>query len=630
MYMKLTIGMACYDDYNGVYMTIGALRKYQNLRNCEIIVIDNNPESEDGRALKSFIEVATSNSGKINTISGQIPCRYIPFVDSVGPAQSKDKVFEEANGEYVLCIDSHVMLAPDAIANLKKWFTKIKNTKKENCLFTGPLLYDNWQTSTHFFPKWRSYMYGIWANAWVKDGLYSNPIEENGKMKLYYLTTLEEIPVDNIDWVGHESYMIKNGWKKIDKNDKPFEILGQGCGLFGCKKSAWLGFNPDFREFGGEEIYINEKFKQRGFTTYCLPFLEWEHRFYKSGGIKYPINIKTRFRNYVLGHQELGLPLDSLVNEFKSAISQEEMDEIIKDPKKYTKSPSAMEIPFSNRQAMFDVYSKTKSELAIHARFLSKLADRYKVITEISSKKESSIFVLNGNPKSLISYQSDKDNVLSYQEILLSKENSSGTAWSLNYISKNKYPETIQDTESLFIEIINDGETCFNLLEKYHGSVKNNIVINNTLKYAEFGENFKPGLSKYIQKFIQAHPEWFILKEIEFENGIIILSKNQQEKPPVPVLEITKNSGPGTYLKLLLKKIGIEPKPGCSCNDRAITMDEKGPEWCNENIDGIVNWLKEEHIKQKPRKVILSFPIPFIRFLVKMLIRRAIKLSERK
>ena len=34
---------------------------------------------------------------------------------------------------------------------------------------------------------------------------------------------------------------------------EPFEIPMQGLGVFSCRTSAWLGFNPLFRGFGGEE-----------------------------------------------------------------------------------------------------------------------------------------------------------------------------------------------------------------------------------------------------------------------------------------------------------------------------------------------------------------------------------------
>src|SRR5215216_6732223 len=39
--VALTIGMATYNDFNGVYFTLQALRWYQDLRDTELLVIDN-------------------------------------------------------------------------------------------------------------------------------------------------------------------------------------------------------------------------------------------------------------------------------------------------------------------------------------------------------------------------------------------------------------------------------------------------------------------------------------------------------------------------------------------------------------------------------------------------------------
>ena len=51
MQPKLTIGMAHFDDYDGLYFTIQALRLYhaEAMKDVELVVIDNNPESPHGK-----------------------------------------------------------------------------------------------------------------------------------------------------------------------------------------------------------------------------------------------------------------------------------------------------------------------------------------------------------------------------------------------------------------------------------------------------------------------------------------------------------------------------------------------------------------------------------------------------
>jgi hypothetical protein len=52
--------------------------------------------------------------------------------------------------------------------------------------------------------------------------------------------------------------------------------------------------------------------------------------------------------------------------------------------------------------------------------------------------------------------------------------------------------------------------------------------------------------------------------------------------------------GVGTELKLLLHRIGINATKGCLCDQRALVMDEEGPDWCKKNLALINSWLQEE------------------------------------
>ncbi len=115
--------------------------------------------------------------------------------------------------------------------------------------------------STHFDPVWRDQMWGIWA---------TDP-------------------------------------RGLDPEGEPFEIPMQGLGVFSCRRSAWPGFNPAFRGFGGEEGYIHEKFRQAGGRCLCLPWLRWVHRFNRPAGVPYPLSIEDKLRNYIIGFTELGL-----------------------------------------------------------------------------------------------------------------------------------------------------------------------------------------------------------------------------------------------------------------------------------------------------------------------------------
>lgn len=79
-------------------------------------------------------------------------------------------------------------------------------------------------------------------------------------------------------------------------------------------------------------------------------------------------------------------------------------------------------------------------------------------------------------------------------------------------------------------------------------------------------------------------------------------------------------NGPGTELKKLLSKIGISASPNCSCNRRAEIMNKMGAEWCSENIDTIVGWLKEEANKRK---------LPFVDMAGRILVKKAISNAKK-
>jgi len=85
----------------------------------------------------------------------------------------------------------------------------------------------------------------------------------------------------------------------------------------------------------------------------------------------------------------------------------------------------------------------------------------------------------------------------------------------------------------------------------------------------------------------------------------------------VPDLPAPRRSieGPGTELKKLIQKIGLRDRPGCACNSRAMLMNTWGPDVCENNLEQIVGWLRDEAKRRK---------LPFVDSLARILVRRAI------
>jgi hypothetical protein len=207
--------------------------------------------------------------------------RYAPFNDRTGSAAAKNRVFEEASGQFVLCMDSHVLIQPGAIRRLLDYFAAHPDTRD---LLQGPIIFDDLEkVSTHWEPGWSKGMPGTWALASAD----------------------------------------------FDKDGEPFTIPMQGLGLFACRRAAWPGFNPKFRGFGGEEGYLHEKFRQSGAQTWCLPFLGWVHRFTRPLGVPHAPAGREVIRNHLIGMRELSLPTDAMVAHLRELFGNEAVDEIV-------------------------------------------------------------------------------------------------------------------------------------------------------------------------------------------------------------------------------------------------------------------------------------------------------------
>ena len=112
---------------------------------------------------------------------------------------------------------------------------------------------------------------------------------------------------------------------------EPFDIPMQGLGLFSCRKAAWPGFHPGFRGFGGEEGYIHEKFRKLGRRCLCLPWLRWVHRFGRPAGAPYPLRLRDRITNYLIGHREVGLDEAPVLEHFRAIATEAEMVQAVRD-----------------------------------------------------------------------------------------------------------------------------------------------------------------------------------------------------------------------------------------------------------------------------------------------------------
>src|SRR6185437_11367238 len=397
--MRLTIGMAVFDDFDGVYFTVQCMREMHQelLSDCELMVVDNNPNSSQGQRVRNFIQTQVKGDfGK---------AAYVPFSEIIGTAAPRDEVFKRAAGEYVLCVDSHVILQRGALESLLKYYDEHWDTRDLIC---GPIIYDDRRNilGTHFDDVWRHGMWGIWA----------------------------------MDHRGDINDQRCSG--------EPFEIPAQGLGLFSCRKDAWLGFNRAMDGFGGEEWYIHTKYRQAGHRVICIPQLRWLHRF-RGEATPYPSNTLQKARNYVIGHRELGLPLDRAYKHFVKGINEDgsswthagdheylkpgvdlrkltSITEHIwslltKEPTPTTKQllehqnipvsacPSCGAQEAQTLEELYDHVSRTPHDINEHCWLLRELSSQCEHVTEWGKRHNvSTTALLAGQPKILVSYAEER------------------------------------------------------------------------------------------------------------------------------------------------------------------------------------------------------------------------------
>lgn len=480
---KLTIGMAHFDDYPGLWSTINGLRLYhaEALADCELLVIDNHPHSPHGKMAKDFINGWVNNN----------PCsaRWIEYSDAIGAANAKGRVFAEATGDAVLCLDCHVMLPPGAIAKLIAYYDAHPDTRD---LLSGPLVYDNLTSiSTHFDDVWRGEMWGTWGT-------------------------------DN---------------RGTDPNGEPFLIVGQGQGVFSCRRAAWLGFNAGFRGFGGEEMYIHEKYRQAGAQCICLPFLRWVHRFGRPDGVKYPLTRQHKVRNYLIGHKELGIPLDRAHEHFVGGklTSQEEWDKlsaeadaILTDPSKAGGCQSCDEKKAKQLATLYDKAVTEPSDINEHCPKLRELASQCDRVTEFGMRHGvSTVAILAGQPKRFVTYDQNSDPIFERLHNVQGKTLFQFQAADILQID-------IDETDMLFIDTRHTRDQLTAELARHAGKVSRWIVLHDTQIFGETGEDGGPGLLVGLREFMTAHPEWSVVYHTQANHGLTVISRNHRDKPVLP------------------------------------------------------------------------------------------------
>lgn len=271
----LTIGMATYEDFDGVYFTLQSLNAHHS-RDIDIIVIDNAPK-KCKRTQSSTLAVG----GK-----------YFHRPDLVGTSAPRDACFRFAETPWVMVCDSHVLFESGCIQTAIDY---ARNHPDSKDMIQGPIIWDHGKSgATHWKPKNNKGLWGVWETDDTFKAFWGNP--------------------NSPEWDYKHA-------RVMSETLSPFEIPMQGLGMWMMRKEAWPGFHYAFRGFGGEEGYIHEWVRRNGGKALCHPGLRWRHRFrdiagWAANGVApYKPQLSDHTFNLLVGHRELGIDAIAEINE---------------------------------------------------------------------------------------------------------------------------------------------------------------------------------------------------------------------------------------------------------------------------------------------------------------------------
>lgn len=542
--------MAHYMDFDGVYFTLQSLRMHHReaMSQVELIVVDNSPHHQNSEHLKQFMDSCrpfTAGS------------RYVPMPDGKGTTQPRERVFAEATGKAVMCVDCHVLFEPGSVQRLLDYYDANPDTKN---LFSGPLVMDSLASvSTHFNNVWRGEMWGIWGAAWgCKCGLEGDvfTLFEVNKKTDYRCMDHDASPYTGCSKcgemppvlgivAGYERQLDALGFWRAgqDPEHPPFEIPAQGLGVFSCRKDAWLGFNPLFRGFGGEEFYIHHKYRLAGHKCISLPFLRWCHRFARPSGVPYAPTLYDKVQNYMIGHEELGLPLDDLHQHFVNDGPLEEPAwEMLlkKDPtersgeRKHTGGCKNCneEVNGLDLDGLYEFYKNKPSDFNEHFAKIREFAAKCDHVTELGSRDYGVIPLAAGCRKTVRSYNSATDGSAFWRLEAVTKE-VDGLDVVIRHDPANQV--VLEETDLLFVDNAEHNAAAVGGLFRLHiDKVRRFIIVHDTELFGAKGDNGGPGLKVALMSLMATRPEWTVIYNTPDQYGLMVLSRNPEDKPKRP------------------------------------------------------------------------------------------------
>lgn len=524
---KLTIAIPLREDWYGFWATwhglVHQVRAAGLQDHVELIVIDQSPEHEDAQMVKQTVNTVAAKwevdpfHRAVNR-GGPIEARYLPMTEIMGTAAAKQFSVHSARGEWVLVLDSHILLDERAIARVYNWLRKPANRHSDD-LYHGVLLYDNHR---EFFTQ---------LEIWNEDG--SPRIGDDGVFG---------------QWATDP--------RGRTADQKPFEIPASGGWAILARRQAFLqvGFHPLMRGFGGEEGFVAERWRRAGRKVMCHPAIRGVHRFGRRNGDQYTVTFGEKLRNHVIGWLDLGFDLEELRTLWHRKLAADDLDATIartvaeweaahggqptgqptgqkpdraalRRPARRPEQPAERTI-----EGLYQFLCSEPSDINEHLPTLRKYAEQSRHVTEFGTRAGvSTAALLAAQPDVLVSYDVAPQCACSQLKKLRGKT-------QLSYLHGPEIGNTITidpipETDLLFIDTIHTANHLREELRRHAASTRKWIILHDTVTFGDIGEGHtkaqpQDGLLTALGEFLRDNRDYWAVEEVfENNNGLTVLKR---------------------------------------------------------------------------------------------------------
>ncbi|MCA9058464.1 MAG: class I SAM-dependent methyltransferase, partial [Planctomycetaceae bacterium] len=252
----------------------------------------------------------------------------------------------------------------------------------------------------------------------------------------------------------------------------------------------------------------------------------------------------------LLGHQELGLPLDRLRQHYVDGLNEDEQspvsrdgrlsaaqfDALAADPVTYPPRVTSCggcksgtkQLDGLTLEDLFEKARSTPSDINEHCDTLRQLANESDVVVEFGMRHGvSTVALLAGQPKRLISYDLNQDPIA---EVL--KQRQGDTEFS--FVQGDSLSVTIEQCDLLFIDTRHTADQLTLELQRHAENVRRRIVLHDTQIFGERGEDAGPGLLPALRQFLKERPEKSVVSHTQANHGLTVISRDPTDKPKLP------------------------------------------------------------------------------------------------